>query len=358
MKILSIVTQLESGGAQTVAVQLHRALQHRGHDSKLVFLYEKDPAVFPQRDYESALAHRVRSPVDAARLLWQLRATWGRFDPEIVIAHTHFSNNVAAIMKATGLGGRLYPVHHNVYDSYPGVSRRLDSVARRLGLYAREIAVSDPVIHSLHRDAPQADALTILNGLDLRPSALDRGAARAAFDLPQGDFLIGNIGRLAEQKNQKFLVDLLPDLPGARLAVLGEGHLRRELLEQAGQLGVADRLHLIGAVVHERVPDFLRALDAFAMPSLFEGLSIAMLEAFAAGIPFVGHDVPSIAAVTSDGAGLVLPLDRDAWIAALERIRDDRGYAGGLSQRQRQRSGDFTLDVMTDRYVSVAGAAP
>lgn len=357
MKILSIVTQLESGGAQTVAVQLHRAFQHRGHHSRLIFLYEKDPAVFPKRDYESALAHRVRSPIDAARLLLRLRSTWQRFAPDTVIAHTHFSNNVAAIMKAAGLGGRLFPVHHNVYDSYPGVSRRLDGVARRLGLYRREIAVSDPVFNSLRQDAPRADVLTILNGLNLKPSSLDRSAARASFGLPEEGFLVGNIGRLAEQKNQQFLVDLLPGLPGAHVALLGEGHLRDALLAQAERLGVASRLHVIGAVVHERVPDFLRALDVFAMPSLFEGLSIAMLEAFAAGIPFVGHNVPSIAAVTSHDAGLVLPLDRDAWIAALACIRDDHAYAAGLGQRQRQRAGDFTLDAMTDHYLAVAGAA-
>ncbi|MBC2775886.1 glycosyltransferase family 4 protein [Rhizobium sp. AQ_MP] len=355
MRILSIVTQLESGGAQTVALQLHRAFLDRGHESKLIFLYEKDTAAFPRRDYESVLPHRVRSPVDSTRLLFKLWSSWQRYSPQVVIAHSHYSNNLAAMMKAVGLSGKLFPVHHNVYESYPRVSRLLDIVARRLRLYQREIAVSDAVSDSLRRDAPLADAVTILNGLKLAPSTMGRNAARVSFGLPEHGFLIGNIGRLAEQKNQGFLVDLLPEIDGAHVAILGEGHLRDALLERAERLGVANRLTLVGAVVHERVPDFLRALDVFAMPSLFEGLSIAMLEAFVAGVPFVGHDVRSIAAVTADSAGLVLPLDHHAWITALRRIRDDEEYARHMSNRQILRAGDFTLDAMTDRYLALLG---
>lgn len=356
MKILSIVTQLESGGAQTVAVQLHRTFLEQGYQSHLVFLYEKDQTVFPQRDYDTALPHRVRSPADLARLLWRLRSIWQTFAPDAVIAHTHFSNNLAAMMKTTGLHGRLFPVHHNIYESYPAISRSMDALARRLGLYEQEIAVSHPVFNSIGRAAPSSSLTTVLNGLELRPSRMSRSEARTAFGLPDSGFLIGNIGRLAEQKNQKFLISLLRALPNSRVAILGEGELRDELITDARSQGVDERLHLIGTVVHERVPDFLRALDVFAMPSLFEGLSIAMLEAFAAGVPFVGNDIPSIAAVTAGNAGSAIPLSVESWLGELKKIQDDHSYASELSSRQLNRAKDFTLDAMTENYLAAIGA--
>ncbi len=360
MRILSVVTQLESGGAQTVAMDLHREFLRRGIDSKLIFLYEKDPAVFPQRDYQTLLPRKPRSPLDMARILGGLRSNWRAFRPNAVIAHTHFTNNMCAMVKASGGGGGLLAVHHNLFGSYPAPARALDRVGRRLGLYAGEISVAEPVLRSLPSGAARARGTVILNGQNLSRSAMTKAEARAHFGLPADAFLVGNIGRLAEQKNQAFLVELLGRLPDLHVAILGEGHLRESLTAQATTLGVGDRLHLIGAVVHERVPHFFAALDVFAMPSLFEGLSIAMLEALGAGIPFLGHDVPAIAEVVNGGgggAGLVLPLELDRWQAEIERLRDDPAAAAALGARERERAGDYSVTKMADRYLAAAEQA-
>lgn len=359
MRVLSVVTQLESGGAQTVAVELHREFLSRGIESDLLFLYEKDPGVFPRRDYTTILNRRPRSPVDLARIAARLRARWAAFRPTTVIAHTHFTNNLCAMMKATGTPGDLLAVHHTPFETFPKPARILDRISRRLGLYASEISVAEPVAQSLPGGAT-ASRTVILNGQNLNRSAIDKTAARASFGLPADAFLIGNIGRLSEQKNQAFLVDLLPLLPDIHVAILGEGQLRADILARATRLGVADRLTLIGAVVHERVPDFLAALDLFAMPSLFEGMSIAMLEALAAGIPFLGTDVPTIAEVVDagiGGAGLKLPLDPDRWRDAIIALRDDPEARAALSARERERAQDFSIARMADHYLAAADAA-
>lgn len=356
MKILSIVTQLESGGAQTVAVEIHRELVRRGVNSKLVFLYGKDNSAFPLKDYECVLDRRIRNASEYVFIISKLRSMWASFAPDVVLAHTHFSNNICGMLKATGLKGNVLPVHHCVYESYPAACRIADSIARVLGVYSREISVSDEVTKSLGRVAGRGNVATIPNGISLRASAFAKGEARAAFSLPNDAFIVGNVGRLSEQKNQGFLIELLPYLPEVHLAILGEGHLRERLEAQARGLGVADRCHLLGTVVHERVPDFLRCLDVFAMPSLFEGLSIAMLEAYAAQVPFIGNDVPTIADVAKGGAGIVHALNVTDWVSSVDKMRRDPAYAKEISERQWVRSGDFTLNSMVDRYLEVARA--
>lgn len=364
LRIFSVVTQLESGGAQTMAVALHREFLQRGIASSLSFLYEKDPAVFPQRDYATYLDRKAASPLDLLRIFSRLREHWRHFAPDVVIAHTHFTNNLCAIAKATQLPGKVLAVHHNPFATFPALSRVLDRAGRSLGLYAGEVSVAEPVRQSLPAARPGLPRPVILNGQNLSTSAADKASARRSFGLPEDSFLIGNIGRLSEQKNQAFLVDLLARLPQAHVAILGEGHLRAALLEQAQRLGVSDRLTLIGAVVHERVPDFLKAVDVFAMPSLFEGMSIAMLEALAAGAPFVGSNVPALVEVMNGGAGepagILLPLEADRWLAEITRLYEQPDLRATLSARGIARADDFSIARMADNYLAacqqVAGA--
>jgi len=356
LRLLSVVTQLETGGAQTVAIELHREFLRRGTTSELVFLYEKDSAAFPKRDYRTLLDRSMRSPLDLAKITARLRSVWAKFQPTSVIAHTHFTNNMCGfVAKAAPGSARIIAVHHNMFESYPRSSKLLDRIAASFGLYDHEVSVSQPVLRSLPPGSAERRSV-ILNGQSLSHSALDRASARKAFGLPADAFLIGNIGRMAEQKNQAFLVDLLARVPDAHVSILGDGHLRPSLVLQAEALGVRDRLHLIGTVVHERVPDFLRALDLFAMPSLHEGMSIAMLEALSAGIPFLGSDVPTIMEVVNGGdggAGIALPLEADHWVAAIARLRDPVAHAA-LAARQRARAENFSIETMADQYLAVA----
>ena len=354
---MSVVTQLESGGAQTVAVELHREFLRRGIASELVFLYEKDGTVFPQRDYLTMLDRAPRSPVDLARVVSRLRAAWTAFGPTTILAHTHFTNNICAMVRASGASGDVLAIHHNLFESYPAASRVLDRIGRTMGLYAGEISVAQPVQRSLPAASARSHRDVILNGQSLSRSDMDMGSARRSFGLPEEAFLIGNIGRLSEQKNQAFLIEMLAALPDVHVAILGEGQLRQALTGQAAALGVGDRLHLIGAVVHERVPDFLAALDIFAMPSLWEGMSIAMLEALAIGVPFIGNDIPPIAEVTdggAGGAGLVLPLEVARWAAEINRLRADPAATAALATRERARADDFSIARMADRYLAFA----
>lgn len=102
-------------------------------------------------------------------------------------------------------------------------------------------------------------------------------------------FLIGNVGRLHKQKNQCFLIDafrlLHEHIPNARLVIAGQGELRGQLQKKIDDCGLNEEIILLGELTN--TADFYQALDLFAFPSLYEGLSIALLEAQANGLPSI-----------------------------------------------------------------------
>lgn len=135
-------------------------------------------------------------------------------------------------------------------------------------------------------------AFSIINNAimlsDYSYSIYAREKIRKEFGL-EDRFVVGAVGRFVEQKNYSFLVRLLPQLlrekPNTALVLLGDGTLRKSMEEEAKRCGVCDQLVLPGA--RSDVSDFLSAFDVLAMPSLFEGLPVSLVEAQANGLPCV-----------------------------------------------------------------------
>lgn len=99
--------------------------------------------------------------------------------------------------------------------------------------------------------------------------------------------VVGNVGRFAEQKNHQFLIKIFQDVvrlePSALLLLLGDGPLLADVKAQVRAAGLDDNVLFLG--LRDDVPDLLQAMDAFVLPSLFEGLAIVLVEAQAAGLP-------------------------------------------------------------------------
>lgn len=97
-------------------------------------------------------------------------------------------------------------------------------------------------------------------------------------------FVIGHVGAFREQKNHRFLLKIFSQLddPNAVLMLIGDGNLKSEILRKAQSMGLADRVIFLG--IRHDVANLLQACDVFVMPSLWEGLSIAAIEAQASGL--------------------------------------------------------------------------
>jgi len=167
--------------------------------------------------------------------------------------------------------------------------------------------------------------------------------------------LLGTVARLTVQKGLSYLLQALSTLrarfPGIYCVIVGDGPLRSDLESLAVRLGLEDHVRFCG--LRRDVPAILQSLDLFVLPSLFEGLPVALLEAMAAGRPVVATRVAGSSEVIEDGVNgrLVPPADAAALAEAMAELLDDPEQAQALARRGqeivRQR---YTIDRVTEAY--------
>jgi glycosyltransferase involved in cell wall biosynthesis len=188
-------------------------------------------------------------------------------------------------------------------------------------------SVRDFYTRQVHADPTRVDV--IYNAVDWSQlqTTMPSGAMRASVGVPAAAPLAGIIARLTEQKAHRHLFDAIagrPELATLHLLVIGDGELREELRAQVDRLGLAARVHFLGA--RRDLGDLLAAIDLFVMPSLWEGLPLSMVLAMGAGLPVVATRVAGIPEVVENGVTglLVPPADVPALGAALARLVSDQ----------------------------------
>ena len=160
------------------------------------------------------------------------------------------------------------------------------------------VGVSDAIRDDARRALPNFPAeriQTVYNHIDCEKATarlFTREEARSRLALTEGDFVVGNVGRLHPDKDQSTLVEafakVLADVPKARLVIIGEGRLRTKLESQIKELGISDHVELKGKV--KEAFRYFRAFDVFALSSDHEPFGMVLLEAMVASIPVVSTD--------------------------------------------------------------------
>ena len=154
---------------------------------------------------------------------------------------------------------------------------------------------------------------------------------------------VAYLGRLAPQKDVGTLLEAFARLPaGAQLLVVGDGPDRPAMLQRRAQR-FGSRVQFTGFVPHVQVPAVLRHVDMLVLPSRYEDLSSALIEAMAAGLPVVATRVGGTADLVHDGVNglLVAPRDPAALAAAISRVLADPAAAswprvGGRAAHRRR----------------------
>lgn len=203
-------------------------------------------------------------------------------------------------------------VHHN-YNDYSRWSRRIlvNFYKNRLLM----LGVSDSVRDDLRRDLkgwPADKIQTLYNRIDVeatQQSMLNKINARKALGIPHGHWVVGNVGRLHHDKDQKTLIagfaQGLPKLPSnALLVIIGSGPLDPALKAQVVAFGLQEKVLFLG-----QVPDakrYFKAFDVFALTSDREPFGMVLLEAMAAGVPVICSDCGGGAEVVR-GSGCLFP---------------------------------------------------
>jgi glycosyltransferase involved in cell wall biosynthesis len=201
--------------------------------------------------------------------------------------------------------------------------------------------------------------VVIQNGVELvNLSLINRSEARAEAGTGGDDLFLMSVGRLAYQKAHEILVQSMPavlkEYPNVKLGIFGDGFLRSQLESQIRIMGLANSIRIFG--IREDIDRFLVAADVFVLPSRWEGLPIALLEAMSAGLPVVATAVEGVDEVVVQGEqGLLVPTEDSAALAeAMLKLlgNPELRQRMGNSARRRIEQG-YTIERMCLRYLDI-----
>jgi glycosyltransferase involved in cell wall biosynthesis len=340
VRILHVIQELGTGGAEQVLLSTYRGARAAGHDvfvaaapGPLAAQLEAEPLPVPlvqRRPWRiPAAANAVRRAVRETR-------------PDLV--HAHNPTMALATGLATRRGRRprgLVSVHGVPEEDWPRTARLL----RLSGL--PPVACGPGVSAALEQQGLPPLA-TVPNAVGPAPPPADR----SELALEPGTQLVLAVGRLVELKNHALAIAALSQVPDATLAIAGDGPLRPELERLAAESGVSERVRFLGMRTDARA--LMGAADVVVMPSRSEGLPLSALEALASGTPLVATDVRGLRELVVDGQdALLVPEDADALADALRRVLDDPSLARRLGEAGRQVEGAGSDEQLVARFLEL-----
>lgn len=355
MRVLHLILTLERAGAQEVLRSLVTQQAAMGVESVVATFVDGEI----RDDLEAAgipvevlgprrfgIERPLRFREELADYGRRLRTLLGEHRIDLVQTHLLHTLDFLALALPVPV---IWTVHNVDYLPAGGSAwgRLKREVHRRLYRRNRErfaaiVATAETMRTEVERGIGASRRLmTISNGVELgaRAQPEHRPEVRRALGLDEDAALLLTVGRLTEQKGQLHLVRAMRSVvethPQARLLIAGTGELESALRAEVSRLGLEDHVTLLG--LRRDVDQLLRAADLFVLPSLWEGLSIALLEAMAAALPVVATRVSGTDQVLRHGeSGLVVePRDEDALAKALQAVLDDPELGRALGARAR-----------------------
>jgi glycosyltransferase involved in cell wall biosynthesis len=305
--------------------------------------------------------------------------TVDEFQPDVVHAHHPFFMGNTAVRLAWSRSVPLVFTHHTMWDQYGHyASAESPAAARFIGaLVAGYANLCDAVIAPSHGVADLLRSRDVETRIEIIPTGVDvprfgsgdGGRFRAKHEIPADAFVVGYVGRLAPEKNLKFLAEavgrFLATESRAHFLVVGSGPSETEIRGVLAAAHVEDRLHLAGVCEGQELIDAYHALDVFAFASHTETQGMVLTEAMAAGKPVVALDGPGIRDVMQDRVnGRLVPVEHPrlflhalTWVAALSTAQ--RKVLSSAATRTAER---FSMPRQARRalelYESLLDAAP
>jgi glycosyltransferase involved in cell wall biosynthesis len=371
MKILLMITLMDVGGAQKAILQLARGLKERGHQVTVVAFYDKTNVIphFERTyglkivDLKMRRPHRrlIAAPMvlPAVFRLFRLMRH-GKYD--VLQTFGHYCNVLGLVL---GLFARI-PVRVSSQryrlDLVAMPMPRLDRIVANSPVTHRMVAVSDAIRrYCVDSIGIRSDKVVAIHNAVAAETdgGVERtgpsGALRAEFGLEQGTLVITIVARLIPEKGHRHLLQALEhacvQIPALRLLVVGDGPLWEDLRHQVERLHLDHSVHLLG--MRHDVAEILAISDLFVLPSLTEGLSNAILEAMAAGVPVIATDVDGSGELVVDGeTGLLVPPgDVEALTRAICRLAANEPTRRAMSEASRRRiAQQFSVDRFVDSF--------
>lgn len=353
---LSIETD-SPGGAETMILALARRLQQGGHVVTSLGPTGGEgwlTARFREMGIERDLVE-FSGPLGFGSIP-RIAAVLRRRRLDVLHSHDWGMAVTGALAAKVARTRHIITMHGGLY--YADAARRRWALRVAAAMSTRTVAVSQAsratLATKLH--LPESSIDLVHNGLDARPG--DATRVRSELRLVPGTPLVIAIGSLYEVKGHVYLLEAAAKLRAEGrdlvVAIAGSGYMEERLKARAAELGLAEGVRFLG--YRSDVPDLLAAADVYAMPSLSEGLPMAMIEAMLAGKAIVASDVGGIPELlpSPEHGVLAKPGDAGDLAAKLATLLADPTRRARLGAAAQARAAEhFTAAAMTEKYLAL-----
>lgn len=360
MRICVFMHRFDDGGAEKVTVRLVNELAERGHEVTLAMRYDRGPAREQLSQQVKVLDMALPEEGKLKKNLLNIRYLRGLFTGggyDVMVAVLSDMSQVAAAARFSCRGKLpLVSVLHSTLSVEKLSFRRARNLLGRFfdRQFDRVIAVSDAVGEDYVRwcGCPREKVVTVYNPI------VDEKLFENARVLPEHPWLTPDrtwktlvlAGRLSYPKNHPLMLralELLNRRGDYRLILLGDGELRQELTGQIREMGLEERVELVGYV--KNPCGYMAAADCLVMSSRYEGLPTVLVEGLACGCRIVSTDCPSGPREILQGGkyGILVPVEDPTALAEgiLEALKKEPDRA--LLQA---RAMDFTVEKATEAF--------
>lgn len=355
MRILHVITTLQTGGAEKLMVDLLPRLRKKGHQVELCVFEDVKTSFRSALEKEEIKMHCFKksfggyySPLNIIRLTRLMRKGWD-------IVHTHLTSPqlFAAI-------GSLFCKAHIVTTEHSTSNKRRNMLWYKevdkwmFSRYEKHIMISDQCETNLvdYLGASNCKNLVkVYNGIDYHKYA----SAQPADDIKAlGSRIVTFVAAFRPEKDQPTLIRAMEYLPeDFHLCLVGGGNAERKAMfeRMVSELKLKNRVHLLG--IRNDIPEVLAASDYVVMSSHYEGLSLSSLEGMSSGRPFLASDVDGLHEIV-EGAGVLFGHeDAQGFANAILKLENDDKLRKEVAKRCQEKAARFDINIMARKYLDI-----
>jgi glycosyltransferase involved in cell wall biosynthesis len=357
-RLMQITHDLAIGGLQQVVVNICRTIDRERFEVSVLCLRalgEFVPEV-EKLGIEVILLPQKQNGTDYLSFLKVAKILRKK---NIDVIHTHNTQPLIDGTLGALLSGVRTIIHTDHSREFPDKKRYMVAEWLMSHFVDKMVGVSPPTTEDLikYEKISPRKVTTILNGIDGSKFSAPVDRKRKKMDLGiRGEGPVIGLGvRLSEEKGVAYLLKAMPEIvghyPDVTLVIAGKGEREKDLRREAAVLGVGENTLFIGPRLD--MPEVLKVLDLYVLPSLREGLPTALLEALAAECPVVATDVGGnhVAIVHGENGSLVAPGNPGALAREVIRLLGDGELRSRYAKRGRELfESRFAANVMTAQY--------
>lgn len=372
MKVCQVINSLSAGGAEVFTCQLAVALAKKGHDVTVVtyqgirgdkgrslnqYLLDNGVNVFHHRDFKKGKLGYILAFLYLLKTIFKLR-------PNVVHAHLQLSDFFILVVRRL-LFFRKVKIVRTVHNKRKSSGLPSSFEQRLFKGYDYNVACSDFVQNAYEVKGLRQFLVSIPNGIDLseanRYLSLEQSTTREKLGLPLGKKIFYNIGSMylsddrLSKKNQQFIIDtleLMKDRDDFLCLLIGEGTLRSDFEQSVRDKGLSHCVLFTGNVLN--VYEYINSCDFCIMPSLDEGLPIALIEVVCSGKYAITSSIAAFIPFKSDSVQQLKSFDitefRDSLNYTLNNLEECSRKGGKNIQYFREK---FDMNSVADKYLKL-----